>query len=261
MVIIFDVNKLAPHEALVQASQQYDDVAMAKDDWPYAISAEKLQCVLCADTNCFPKWKLCSMEVSFNPVKLDQELDECKVIWCNCIKNTLWEFVFLHVWSYFYLNVQQPDPEADLFYSELMAMKFLFMDKMEQVTFKAGTKVKVAHLEPYEYWFVLNGMVCFTYLNHMGLTWTGAYEYLNMNIGDRAALEAVGVKGKVNWKLTGDKGWQKEAKKYIAETCIKPKIKKQQKEKEEEEDEELPEPEEPFIAYEKVGRKWKKFTV
>ena len=38
MVIIFDVNKLAPHEALVQASQKYDKAAMAKDDWPYTIS-------------------------------------------------------------------------------------------------------------------------------------------------------------------------------------------------------------------------------
>ena len=122
MVIIFDMNKLAPHEALVQASQQYNDVAMAKDDWPYTISAETLQCVLFADTNCFPEWKLYSMEVSFNPTGLDRELEECKFIWCNHIKNTLWEFVFLHVWSFFFLNVQQPDPEAELHYSELMSI-------------------------------------------------------------------------------------------------------------------------------------------
>ena len=91
----------------------------------------------------------------------------------------------------------------------------------------------------------------------MGLTWTGAYEYLNMNIDDHTALEAAGVQGKVNCKLTGNKGWQKEAKKYIAETCGEPKMKKQQKEKEEDDKEELPEPEEPFIAYEKVERNGK----
>ena len=94
------------------------------------------------------------------------------------------------------------------------------------------------------------------YLEHMGLMWVGAYKYLNMNVGDHAALEAAGVKGKVNWRLTGDKGWQKEVKKHIAEMCDEPKLKKQWKEKEE-----LPEPDEPFITYEKVGRKWKKFTV
>ena len=110
MVIIFNVNKLAPHEALVQASQQYDDVAMAKDDWPYTISRETLQCVLFADTNCFPEWNLRSTEVSFNPIGLDCELDECKALWCNRIKNTLWEFVFLHIWSFFFLNVQQQTP-------------------------------------------------------------------------------------------------------------------------------------------------------
>ena len=48
IVIIFDVDKLAPHEALVQASQQYDQVAMAKDDWPYALNTDTLQCVLFA---------------------------------------------------------------------------------------------------------------------------------------------------------------------------------------------------------------------
>ena len=108
-------------------------------------------------------------------------------------------------------------------------MKILFLDKMEWISFKAGTKMEVAHLEPFEYWFVLNGMVRFTYLNHMGLTWTGAYKYLNTNMGDRAALEAAGVQGKVKWQLTGDKGWQKEAKKYIAETCSEPKLKKAKK--------------------------------
>ena len=153
------------------------------------------------------------------------------------------------------------DPKAELHYSELMAMKFLFLDKMERITFKAGTKAEVAHLEPFEYWFPLNGMVRFTYLKHMGLTWRGVYEYLNTSIGDRAALETAGVQGKINWQLTGDKGWQKEAKKYIAETCGEPKMKRQRKEKEEENDEEPPEAEEPLIAYKKVGRKWKKFTV
>ena len=264
MVIIFNVDKLAPHEALVQASQQYDNVAMAKDDWPYAISHETLECVLFADMMCFPKWKLCSMEVAFNPVGLDRELEEHKFVWCNHIKNTLWEFVFLHVWSFFFLNVQQPDPEGELHYSELMAMKFLFLNKMECVTFKAGTKMEVDHLELFEHWFTLNGMIHFMYLDHMGLTWVGAYKYLNMNIGNHAVLEAAGVKGKVNWRLTGDKGWQKEVKKYIAEMCGEPKMKKQQKKNKEEEkekkkeDEELPEPDEPFITYEKVGRKWKK---
>ena len=265
MVIIFDVDKLAPHEALVQASQQYDDVAMAKDDWPYAISHDILECVLFADVNYFPEWDIHTTEVAFNPVGLDRELEEHKFIWCNRIKNTLWEFVFLHVWSFFFLNIQQPNPEAELHYSELMAMKFLFLDKMERVSFVAGTKMEVEHLEPFEYWFPVNGMIRFTYLNHMGLTWLGAYEYLNTNIGDRAALEAAGVKGKVKWQLTGDKGWQKEAKKYIAETCGEPKHKKQrkenEKEEEEEKDKELPEPDEPFVTYEKVGRKWKKFTV
>ena len=48
IVIIFDVDKLAPHEALVQASQQYNDIAMAKDDWPYGLNADTLQCVLFA---------------------------------------------------------------------------------------------------------------------------------------------------------------------------------------------------------------------
>ena len=38
-------------------------------------------------------------------------------------------------------------------------------------------------------------------------------------------------------------------------------MKKPKKEKEDEEDEEPPEAEEPLIAYEKVGRKWKKFTI
>ena len=78
--------------------------------------------------------------------------------------------------------------------------------------FQSRYKGRSAHLEPFEYWFTLNRMVRFMYLNHMGLTWHGAYEYLNTNIGDQAALEAAGVQGKINWQLTGDKGWQKEVK-------------------------------------------------
>ena len=46
-------------------------------------------------------------------------------------------------------------------------------------------------------------------------------------------------------------------KKHITEMCGEPKLKKQWKE----EEDEPPKPEEPFSAYEKVGRKWIKFTV
>ena len=73
-------------------------------------------------------------------------------------------------------------------------MKLLFLDKMEHVTFNSGTKMEIPHLEPFEYWFAQNGMIRLSYLGKMGLTWPGVYEYLNTNIGDRAALEAAGVK-------------------------------------------------------------------
>ena len=87
------------------------------------------------------------------------------------------------------------------------------------------------------------------YLNHMGLTWHGAYEYLNTNIGDQAALEAAGVQGKINWQLTGDKGWQKEVKSSSLKPVESPRWKRQWKEKEDEEenDEEPPEAEEPLL--------------
>ena len=172
MVIIFDMDKLAPHEALVQASQQYDQVAMAKDNWPYALNPDTLQCILFVDTICFPEWKLHNVKVKFNSLALHTHLKKHKAIWCNQIKNTLWEYVFLHIWSHFFINIEQPTPEADLFYSELMSMKLIFLDKMEHVTFNTEVKTCSPHLEAYEHWFALNGMVRLSYLNHMGLLGT-----------------------------------------------------------------------------------------
>ena len=261
MVIIFNAKKLAPHEALIFASQQYDDVAMGKDEWPYAMSQETLQCVLFADSTCFPEWKLYRSEVKFNSPELEERLCDHHAMWCNHIKNTLWEFVFIHIWSFFFINVGQPNKVADIYYNDLMAMKLLFLDKMQRVIFNSGTKMEIPHLEPFEYWFAQNGMIRLSYLGKMGLTWPGAYEYLNTNIGDRAALEAAGVKGTVKWKLVGDRGWVKETRRYINETCGEPQTKKTRKDKEEEEEEKLPKPSEPICAYEKVNGKWKKFTV
>ena len=205
--------------------------------------------------HCFPKWKLNDVKVKFNSPALDGRLKEHQAIWCNQIKNTLWEYVFLHIWSHFFINVEQPSYEADLFYRDLMSMKLIFLDKMEDVTFNTEVKSGPPHLEAYEHWFALNGMVRFSYLNKKGLTWGSPYEYLNTAVGDRAALEAAGVKGKTKWELVGDKGWKQEAKKRIAEVCGEPKIKKAKK------DEEAPKPDEPFSAYEKVGGKWKKFMI
>ena len=97
ILIIFDVDKLAPHEALVQASQQYGQVAMAKDDWGYTLNPDTLQCVLFADTNCFPEWRLNDVKVKFNSPALAARLEEHQAIWMNRIKNTLWEYVFIHI--------------------------------------------------------------------------------------------------------------------------------------------------------------------
>ena len=115
MVIIFDMDKLAPHEALVQASQQYDEVAMAKDDWAYVLNSDMLQCILLADTFSFLEWQLHNVKVKFNLPALAARLEDHYVIWCNRIKNTLWEYVFIHIWSHFFLNVEQQTHEADLF--------------------------------------------------------------------------------------------------------------------------------------------------
>ena len=142
-----------------------------------------------------------------------------------------------------------------------MSMKLIFLDKMEKVSFDAEVKDGPPHLEAFEHWFALNGMVRFSYLKDKGLTWKNHLEYLKNPIGDQAVLEAAGVKGTTKWVLVGDKGWKQEAKKHIAEICGEPKLKKPKKEEEEEEEEEPPKPKEPFSAYEKVGRKWKKFTV
>ena len=145
------------------------------------------------------------------------------------------------------------------FYRDLMSMKYIFLDKMEEVKFDAKVKDGPPHLEAFEHWFALNGIVCLTYLKEKGLTWKSHLDYLKNPVGDQAALEAAGVKGTTKWELVGDKGWKNEVKKHIAEMCGEPKLKKQRKENEEED--EPPKPEEPFSAYEKVGRKWKKFTV
>ena len=258
MVIIFDVDKLAPHEALVQASQQYDQVAMAKDDWGYTLNPDTLQCVLFADTNCFPEWWLNDVKVKFNSPALHTRLKDHQAVWMDHIKNTLWEFVFIHIWSHFFLNVEQPTPQANLFYQDLMVMKMIFLDKMEKVTFDAEVKDGPPHLEAFEHWFALNGMVRLTYLKEKGLTWKSHFEYLKNPMGDRPVLEAAGVKGTTKWVLVGEKGWKQEAKKHIAEICGEPKLKKVKKEEDDDDDDEEEEPPKPN---EKVGRKWKKFTI
>ena len=255
IVIIFDVDKLAPHEALVQASQQYDEARMARNDWPYALNTDTLQCVLFADTNCFLEWRLNDVKVKFNSPALAARLEDNQVVWMDRIKNTLWEYVFIHIWSHFFINVEQPTPEVNLFYQDLMVMKMIFLDKMEKVTFDAEVKDGPPHLEAFEHWFALNGMVRLMYLKEKGLTWKNHLDYLKNPMGDRAALEAAGIKGITKWVLVGEKGWKQEAKKRIAEVCGEPKLKKQCKENDnDDEEEEIPKPKEPFSAYEKVGR-------
>ena len=168
----------------MQASQQYDQAVMAKDDWGYTLNHDTLQCVLFANTNCFPEWRLNDVKVKFNSPALHTCLKDHQAVWLDCIKNTLWEFVFIHIWSHFFINVEQPTPGANLFYRDLMSMKLIFLDKMEKVTFDAEVKDRPPHLEAFEHWFALNGMVRLSYLKEKGLTRKSHFEYLKNPTGN-----------------------------------------------------------------------------
>lgn len=126
-----------------------------------------------------------------------------------------------------------------------MVIKLLFLNNIENVSFNSSTKMDISHLELFEYWFALNGMVCLTYLGKMGLTWHSPYKYLNTTMGDCAALEAAGVQGKVKWQLVRDKGWQKEDSVILMKHMVN------QKQRGKKDEEEPPKPKEPFSAYER----------
>ena len=74
MVIIFDVNKLSPHEVFLHVSQQYDAKLMKKDDWAYVINEETLKCIPFFRCNCISRVQCHRVHVHFNPEKLDLHL-------------------------------------------------------------------------------------------------------------------------------------------------------------------------------------------
>ena len=138
LLIVFDADIMAPHEAIITASQLYEPELMSKDQWPFETCEEDIQVYLYAEHFCIPDFKPYNIRVKFNSPTLAKEVKDFISEPIKRVKNTLWEFVFIHVWSHFIMNVPQEKGDTEDMNKQLMAQKYCFLDKFEDVKFESG---------------------------------------------------------------------------------------------------------------------------
>ena len=64
--------------------------------------------------------------VGFNDINLDEKTKFCEIHEIEQIKNTLYEDIFIHIWSHFFLHTLQTSQIGKYFCSLALGMKLLF---------------------------------------------------------------------------------------------------------------------------------------
>ena len=78
------------------------------------------------------------IRVRFNEPNLNKALSGMNVIEMHQIQNTLYEFVFMHIWTHFFVDVWQCTPDRVHTNNLVLGMKYCYFDKFETISFSIG---------------------------------------------------------------------------------------------------------------------------
>ena len=115
IVIIFNAEEMAPHEVLIHTSRilpgealMYSEPGMYKQHASLQIylfyNEEEIRSRGIAD------FKPEEIHVGFNEPNLDKAPKGMNVVEMHQIQNTLYKFVFIHIWTHFFINAWQCTP-------------------------------------------------------------------------------------------------------------------------------------------------------
>ena len=213
IVIVFNAEEMAPHEALIHASRilpgealMYLEPGMYK---PHA----SLQVYMFYKEEEFrdsgiKEFKLEEICVGFNEPNLDKALKDMNVIEMRQIQNTLYEYILMHIWMYFFVDTWQCTPDRVHTNNLVLGMKYCYLNKFERISFSIGcANLCQQNLFNFEYWIVNNVTVCLEHLGKLNLKWKSAKSVTFKALCDVSAYEAAGVETRLKRKQLTDEEW------------------------------------------------------
>lgn len=212
LIIVFNAQEYAPHEILILASQLLPKKVMCKKYNNLYRTKETYQVYIAYDTvasegmgDFWPK----DIYVGFNDVNLNRKTQLCEIHEIEQIKNTLYEDIFIHIWTHFFLHTLQTSQTGKYFCNIALGMKMLFFDKFCRIHFiKCCNQVK-QNLLHYEYWIVRNATIHLMRLEDFELKFNSMKKYCNATTTEVSTLEAAGVKGLLRRAQPTEAEWEK----------------------------------------------------
>lgn len=212
IIIVFNAAELAPHEVLILASQMLPEKHMKKKNSPLYRTKESFQVFIAYNDKAaegigefWPK----EITVGFNQLGLHMTLELSKIEEIDRIKNTLYEDIFIHIWTHFFMDVLQTSQEAKYISNLALGMKHLFFDKFCKITFLRGANKVKQNLYDYEYWTAWNSTIRMERLEDFMLTFGKPFGYYHASLSEVSALEAAGVKGLAPRRQPTDEEWHR----------------------------------------------------
>ena len=199
IVVIFNAEEMALHEALIHARRilpgealMYSEPGMYKPHASLQVylfyNEEEIQ------DGSIKEFKPEEIRVGFNEPNLGTALSGMNVIEMCQIQNTLYEFIFMHIWMHFFVDAWQYTPDQVHMNNLVLRMKHCFLDKFKRISFLIGqANLCQQNLYNFEYWIVNNAMVCLEHLGKLNLQWKSAKSVTFKALCDVSTYEAAGV--------------------------------------------------------------------
>ena len=212
IVIVFNSEEMAPHEALIHASRilpgealMYSEPGMYK---PHA----SLQVYLFYNEEeihgGIKEFKPEEIRVGFNEPNLNKALKDMNVIEMRQIQNTLYEYILMHIWTHFFVDTWQCTPDRVHTNNLVLGMKYCYFDKFEMISFSIGrANLSQQNLFNFEYWIVNNATVRLEHLGKLNLKWKSAKSVTFKALCDVSAYEAAGIKTRLKRKQMTQEEW------------------------------------------------------
>ena len=179
IVLVFNAEEMALHEALIHVSRilpgealMYSEPGMYKPHASLQVYLFYNEEEIRGGIKEFKPEEIC---VGFNEPNLDKALKDMNVIEMRQVQNTLYEFVFMHIWTHFFIDTWQCTPNQVHTNNLVLGMKHCFLDKFKRISFSIGcTNLCQQNLYNFEYWIVNSATVRLEHLGKLNLKWKSA---------------------------------------------------------------------------------------
>ena len=212
IVLVFNAEEMAPHEALIHASRilpgealVYSEPGMYKPHASLQVYLFYKEEEIHDGIKEFKPEEIC---VGFNEPNLDKALKDMNIIKMRQIQNTLYEFVFMHIWTHFFVDTWQCTPDCVHTNNLVLGMKYCYFDKFKTISFSIGhMNMSQQNLYNFEYWIVNNATVCLEHLGKLNLKWKSTKSVTFKALCDVFTYEAAGVETRLKRKQMTQEEW------------------------------------------------------